>query len=704
MNNVINFVIHATITGIETSVGKIKSLTASFKGMATITQVATGWIGKLKVAISGLFGFVGTLAQIISGVAAAWQMFREKADKAAEAAKESAKKTIEAWKKAGLAVRDYQDSEDLKKQAEADIRLLDEKIARHQKVLQSMREEASFAAKVREMEARAEGNERAAKQAVLDGELARGEITDREHKLQTRRLEDDERKLRQDSILTPLQTDFDTAAQELSDAKDEAQTAWQAFDALNAQLQGEILGGARIITNDGKINTDAFDNLSKQVASIREQAAKDIRVVDENPGSSSNKERYRRRRQARANKDAAAALRPFAELARKHGMNINVSETGELYEGNDPSNLADPSTVVTNLKKQLENDYKTRKDKRDNAIEKYNKATEKKKQAETILEKNKALVKSENEVVDTKREEEDKTEAHRKREEAKKKEAEAKAKQKEEDAKDERQKTEAKRDKATAAETRHKDAAARARTEGGMHLERVLDNAEGNTAQKAGWDALQRLLKDAQDEPEILKALNDYVNGRKVKAAGKAWTKGRKQDMRLFNDAYHAAGKEDKAEVTQAVNDYARGAEETRLAERAGKRGARESSRLSDMDAADRQTRRTADRQQIDDLNAEVQKLRQEGDAIEQTQGQAAPDAAQAEQEAVSTVADVGGKVVAAWEGMGTNTQTAADLLNAVLGNTDGMLTLAAQQGAELAALRERVAAQHAALNNMQMG
>lgn len=102
--NIINFVIQATTTGVDAAGKVVEKLTHRITGTATAAKVATGWFGKLRFAISSFMGGIGILAQIISGVAAAWQLFKEKADQAAEAAKEAAKKTREAWKNATDAV------------------------------------------------------------------------------------------------------------------------------------------------------------------------------------------------------------------------------------------------------------------------------------------------------------------------------------------------------------------------------------------------------------------------------------------------------------------------------------------------------------------------------------------------------------------------------------------------------------------------
>lgn len=277
--NIINFVIQSTTTGVDAAGKVVEKLTHRITGTATAAKVATGWFGKLRFAISSFMGGIGILAQIISGVAAAWQMFRENADKAAEAAKEAAKKTIEAWNDAVKALKDYRDAAKLKDKSNEDIRLLDEKIARHQKLLQVMRDNAAWAAKIREMEARSAMNDRAVEQAKLDGALARGEITERQHTLQVRRLEDAERKERQDGRLTPLKNNFSTAEQESQAAQEELRDARKTYENFMSDVQELLLGGTRVMSEDGKVNAEAFARLPQQVKLIRERAANGIRAV-----------------------------------------------------------------------------------------------------------------------------------------------------------------------------------------------------------------------------------------------------------------------------------------------------------------------------------------------------------------------------------------------------------------------------------------
>lgn len=67
-------------------------------------------------------------------------------------------------------------------QAEA---ALQRQLALHQQILAAKRETASFEAQLRETTARTNGNLREARRAVLDGNLARGEITPADHRTAT---------------------------------------------------------------------------------------------------------------------------------------------------------------------------------------------------------------------------------------------------------------------------------------------------------------------------------------------------------------------------------------------------------------------------------------------------------------------------------------------------------------------------------------
>lgn len=623
MNNVINFVIHATITGIETSVGKVKSLTASFKGMATITQVATGWMGKLKVAISGLFGFAGTLAQIISGVSAAWQMFRENADKAAEAAKEAAKKTIEAWNDAVKALKDYRDSAKLKDKSNEDIRLLDEKIARHQKLLQVMRDNAAWAAKIREMEARSAMNDRAVEQAKLDGALARGEITERQHTLQVRRLEDAERKERQDGRLTPLKNNFSTAEQESQAAQEELRDARKTYENFMSDVQELLLGGTRVMSEDGKVNAEAFARLPQQVKLIRERAARNIRAVDENPGSSSNKERNRQRQTKMMIDDLVQVQQPLVELAQKMGIDLRMTKAGDLYMGNDPKTTADPTKVLTEIQEQLEKGYSDRRTRLDNATSRRDKAADAHQKARQELEKTQKEVDSENAVVSTKRVQEDITAAWRKDKEAEEKRKESEKKRAEAEKAAARRKVEDKRTKANDDESEHKERATHARETASLHLNRGIDRAKHPDV-KAGWEALQRLLQVAQTEPDIMKTLLAFANGGALKMSGAAWTTGRRHDMELVRNIMVKGKKADRNDVEQTIRESGRAADEQREAEKASRRGERAASQISDLEKSDRQERDAAAQQQIDTLNAAEDKALQEKAEIEDSIGRSA--------------------------------------------------------------------------------
>lgn len=691
--NIIDFIIKFGLQGLPLVVDACKKVASAWTNIVTVIKSATSWVGKFKGVLSNLFVGFGTLASIISLAISAWQMFKNSASEAAESAKAAAKKASDAWKNAKDAVLNYRREAYLKDKPTVDLRALDESIARHERILQLMRDEASFAAKMREMEARAKGNERAAEQAKLDGALARGEMTDREHKLQTRRLEDQEREERQKGTLAPLQAEAETAKEAFAAAREDGEQALALFEDFRRSLEKFVFPGnnKRFVGEDGKTDPVAFLNLIDYVHNQRASAQEDVKKMRTQIGVDT--------RWAKAHEHITTALMPLVRKAQELGIDVTMDGRGYLQKDGKELELAD---FLKQLQPALEQAYTDRKKKVDDAIAKQGNAARAKKKADETLKAAQEVVVTENQTVAAKREQEDKTEAHRKREEAKKKEEEAKAKKKEAEDKERRHKLEAARDMASEEETRHKEAAATARSSGGMHLERVIDNAGENTTQKAGWEALQRLLRDAQNEPEILKALSDFVKGRSIKASGKMWTKGRHQDMKLFAEAYRGSRSRDKEEVTSAVLDYAREAEETRLAERSGKRSKRESTRLSDMDASARKNQDAANNTQIDTLHEEAEKVRQEAEEIEQSQGQSAQKE-WAEQEATAAVADLGNKVNAAIEATGGATTSAANALAAVVGNTDGLLNLAVQQRAEIAALNDRANAQQAAIENLIM-
>lgn len=177
--NIIDFIIHFGIKGLSAVVAGVKGLYAQFKNLVSIIKSSAKWVERLKKLLSSGLTIFGGLASIISQVITLWQMFKKSASEAAESAKEAAKKASDAWKNAKDAVWNYRREAYLKNKPTVDLRALDEKIARHQKLLQVMRDNAAWAAKIRELEARSAKNDRAVEQAKPDGALARGEITER---------------------------------------------------------------------------------------------------------------------------------------------------------------------------------------------------------------------------------------------------------------------------------------------------------------------------------------------------------------------------------------------------------------------------------------------------------------------------------------------------------------------------------------------
>lgn len=102
--DIIDFIIRFTQKGADVVISTFKGI---YKLASSIFGVFKGLIplfNKLRMAAGAVIGTLGPLAPIISAAISLWQMFKERADKAAEAAKEAAKKTIEAWQNATDAV------------------------------------------------------------------------------------------------------------------------------------------------------------------------------------------------------------------------------------------------------------------------------------------------------------------------------------------------------------------------------------------------------------------------------------------------------------------------------------------------------------------------------------------------------------------------------------------------------------------------
>lgn len=193
----------------EVSMATGKAVSASMKGAAGAAGGLTTALGMARGAMDVLtrgFAIIGLFNQVVATVRMVMEWWKELQKETVSAGQ----KVANQWK---LAREEAENTARLRAPHES----LKEQIELNERLLEQMRERNSFEAEMAQMKAEREGNRRGVQRAILDGQLARGEISSREHLEGYRALEDAGREEAQGLRM-----------KEMTTARDEAQGKYEA--------------------------------------------------------------------------------------------------------------------------------------------------------------------------------------------------------------------------------------------------------------------------------------------------------------------------------------------------------------------------------------------------------------------------------------------------------------------------------------------
>lgn len=478
-----------------------KAVAGSMQGMAqgankTLTQVAAGAQatgGQIQTAMAGAsaatgglttalgvakgamdlltkgFAILGLFNQVVSSIKMVMEWWQELQKEVISAGQKVANQWRLAREEAENTARMRAPHESLKEQIELNDRLLEQ-----------LRERNAFEAQMAQMQAEREGNRRGVQRAILDGQLARGEISSREHLEAVRRLEDAEREEAQAGRM-----------QELTNARDEAQAALDkqseehrtASRNLREGVQGAIRAG--ILNEGGVERREHWEELATKWADANE-------AVGRGPATSilnnAHENVVANREYARVVRERAALRDEILRGAQYLGISTTTTEDGKLVYRNMAEVAAEVMRVWDDKRGKLREEVNTQTEEENAAREELNKAQARVDELERTQDE-------EDRGVLQRRAQEDATLAHRADAAADKAEATAEAARVEQARREERAALQA----GKAAEEAELQAA-QEMLAGALQMLKERASEE----QQPGVAALEALLARAEREPEVL--------------------------------------------------------------------------------------------------------------------------------------------------------------------------------------------------------
>lgn len=481
-----------------------KAVAGSMQGMAqgankTLTQVAAGAQatgGQIQTAMAGAsaatgglttalgvakgamdlltkgFAILGLFNQVVSSIKLVMDWWKELQKEVISAGQKVANQWRLAREEAENTARMRAPHESLKEQIELNDRLLEQ-----------LRERNAFEAEIAQMKAEREGNRRGVQRAILDGQLARGEISSREHSEGYRKLEDAEREEAQGMRM-----------QELTKARDEAQRKFAnaAAEHNAAQRNLDVLDGKSFVYRLG--DREHWESLAAKWADANE-------VVTSYDGpsifNSGHENVLERRAYEKALKERATLREKILEGAQAMGVNPQKEEEGKLVD-RDFAEVA--AEVMQTYQEEFEKMVNAEKTQRDALA----KARSEAQQAEIRVAELERTQDEEDRGVLQRRAQEDATLAYRADAAADKAEATAEAARVEQARREERTVLQ----EGKAAEEAELQAA-QGMLAGAMQMLRERASAE----QQPAVAALEALLARAEREPEVLGQIEALMRG-----------------------------------------------------------------------------------------------------------------------------------------------------------------------------------------------
>lgn len=466
---------------VAASVSTGKQVSAAMAGASAATGGLTTALGVAKGAMDVLtrgFAIIGLFNQVVASIKMVMEWWQELQKETITAGQ----KVANQWK---LAREEAANTARMRAPHES----LQEQIALNDRLLAQMRERNAFEAEMAQIKAEREGNRRGVQRAILDGQLARGEISSRKHLEGYRKLEDAEREEAQAGRM-----------QELTNARDEAQTKLDAQVAEHATasrnlregVQGAIRAG--ILNQGGVERREHWEQLATKWADANELVGKGpatsiLNSAQENAQANREYERVVRER---------AALRDEILRGALHmGISATTTEDGKLVYRNMAEVAAEVMRVWDKKRGELRKDVNTQTAEEDEARTKLSEAQARVDELERTQDE-------EDRGVLQRRAQEDATLAHRADAAADKAEATAEAGRVEQARREERS--------ALQAGKAYEEAelqAAQSMLANALQMLKERASAE----QQPAVAALEALLARAEREPEVLGQIEALMSG-----------------------------------------------------------------------------------------------------------------------------------------------------------------------------------------------
>lgn len=457
----------------------MKAAAGAAGGLTTALGVAKGAMDVLSRG----FAIIGLFNQVVATVKMVMEWW-----------KELQKETISAGQKVANQWKQAREEAENTARMRAPHESLEEQIRLNDELLAKMRERNAFDAEMAQMKAEREGNRRGVQRAILDGQLARGEISSREHLEGYRKLEDEEREEAQGMRM-----------QELTTAKDEAQKKYDAqveeHRTASANLTNWVRGAreAGILNQGGVERREHWKGLATRWAEANE-------LVGKGPATSiwnnAHENAQANREYARVVRERAAIKEEILRGAQYLGISTTHDPDGDgiMEERNLDEVAREVIEKWDKKRKELRTDVETQ------AAEE-NEAQTRLTEAETRIAELERTQKAEDKGVSEKRAQEDATLAHRADAAADKAEATAAAAREEQNRREARTTLQ----EGKAAEEEELQAA-----------QEMLANAlqllkeRATEEQQPGVAALEALLARAEREPEVFDQIHALMTNGKL--------------------------------------------------------------------------------------------------------------------------------------------------------------------------------------------
>lgn len=479
MSQGVNKAMQQAAAGAQATGGQIQTAMA---GASAATGGLTTALGVAKGAMDLLtkgFAIIGLFNQVVATIKMVMEWWQE-----------LQKETITAGQKVANQWRLAREEAANTARMRAPHESLQEQIALNDRLLEQMRERNAFEAEMAQMKAESAGNRRGVQRAILDGQLARGEISSREHLEGYRRLEDAEREEAQAGRMQGLVNARDEAQAALDKQAEEHRTASQN---LREGVQGAMRAG--ILNQGGVERREHWEELATKWADANE-------AVANGPATSiwnnAHENAVANREYARVVRERAALRDEILRGAQYMGITATTTdEDGKLVYRNMAEVAAEVMREWDKKRGELRNDVNTQTEEEDAARTKLS-------EAQARVDELKRTQAEEDRGVLQRRAQEDATLAHRADAAADKAEATAEAGRAELARREERSALL----EGKAAEEAELQAA-QGMLAGAMQMLKERASAE----QQPAVAALEALLARAEREPEVLGQIEALMRG-----------------------------------------------------------------------------------------------------------------------------------------------------------------------------------------------